>query len=265
MPLLGPYLKSFQLALQTQFTHRVNFLIGRVREFVVYGAILLLYLALPQGSGNYSQQELLTYALMSSLLGSTAFVYSMHKISDEIVEGDLTNYLLRPIHYFGYWTSRLLAERALVFLGGILQTGLLIWLFSSASFFVQKNPIILLQTSILYIGSLVLIQLFDFIGGTFSFWTNRGHGPRWLITIFIQFLSGSYLPLEALPGGIKTILSWTPFPSILFAPLQTYLGHTSTSLWITHVLTQWLWIGILFLLLRFLWQRGIKTYSAYGR
>ncbi len=265
MPFLGAYKKSFVLAWSTYLSYRVNFVVGRLREFVVYGAMLLLYSALPQGSGNYTQPELLTYTLVSSLLGSAAFIYGMASIADEINWGDLTNYLLRPINYFGYWVSQLLAQRSLLLIGGFLQLTLLLWLFSSQTFVFQTNPFVLLQTMILYLGSLALIQTFDFIGGLFSFWTNKGHGMRWLIMIFIQFLSGSYIPLDTLPGPIHTILAWTPFPSLLFAPLQAYLGRLTPLAWIQTVAIQWLWIGIAVLTVRLLWRRGLKTYGAYGR
>lgn len=265
MSVLGSYRVSFFLALNTQLAYRVNFVIGRMRDFLVYGALLLLYVALPQGSGDYSQAELLTYVLISSLFSSTAFVYGMHTIADEINFGDLTNYLLRPINYFGYWISRLAAERSLLLIGGGLQVLFLLWLFSSSSFIFQTNVWHLFQTVVLFIGSIVLIQTLDFIGGLFSFWTNKGHGPRWLITIFIQFLSGSYLPLDTLPDPVRAVLAWTPFPSVIFAPLQAYLGRMDTSAWLISVLVQWFWIGIMTLILRVLWRKGLRVYGAYGR
>lgn len=262
---LGPYRKSFSLAWSAQLTYRVNFIVGRVREFIVYGALLLLYTALPQGSGNYTQSELLTYILVSSLLGSVAFTFSMHAIASEIADGDLSNYLLRPLNYFGHWVSQSLAAKLLNFGGGIIQLFLLSWLFSSQSLGFQTHITPIAQAVVLFIGSLALIQTFDFVGGLLSFWTNRGHGPRWLITIFVQFLSGSYVPLDTLPAPIYRVLQFTPFPSLLFAPLQTYLGKLDTVTWLKALVIQWIWIGIMLLLVRTLWKRGLKTYGAYGR
>lgn len=262
---LGPYIRSFWLAWSTQLSYRLNFIVGRLREFVVYGAMLLLYSALPQGSGSYSQSDLLTYTLISSLFGSAIFIYIMTSIANEIAEGNLTNYLLRPINYFGFWISQSLAARVLTFGGGLLQLALLTWLFSDKPLALQNNIFILLQTAILFLGALTLVQALDFVGGLFSFWTNRGHGMRWLIMILIQFLSGSYIPLDTLPGPVHQILRWTPFPSLLFAPLQSYLGRLTTSVWLQTVMVQWVWIGIIVLLVRLFWTRGLKTYGAYGR
>lgn len=227
--------------------------------------MLLLYSALPQGSGTYSQADLLTYTLISSLFGSAIFIYSMASIANEIAEGNLTNYLLRPINYFGFWISQSFAARVLTFGGGLLQLALLAWLFSDKAFAFQTNPFILFQTAVLFLGSLTLVQAFDFVGGLFSFWTNRGHGMRWLIMILIQFLSGSYLPLDTLPGPLHHILAWTPFPSLLFVPLQSYLGRLTTIDWLQTVLVQWVWIAIIVFIVRLLWTRGLKTYGAYGR
>lgn len=262
MSFLAPYKKSFALAWSTQLSYRVNFFVGRLREFVVYGAMLLLYSALPQGSGVYSQKELLTYALIGSLF---PFVYGMHAMAEEISSGDLTNYLLRPINYFGYCISSILAQRSLLLLGSLLQLGLMVAIFSPDAFAFQTRIQPLAQFAVLAIGSLILLQGFDFIGGLFSFWTNKGHGMRWLITIFIQFLSGSYIPLDTFPPFVRGILAWTPFPSLLFAPLKAYLGHVGTLEWLRILIVQWCWIGAFILIVHILWKRGLRTYGAYGR
>lgn len=265
MSFLGPYRKCFQLALSTQMAYRLNFIVGRLREFLVYGAMLFLYSALPHGAGPYSQAELLTYTVVSSLLGSIAFIYNMEPIAHEIADGDLTNYLLRPLNYFGAWISRSLAARCFVLMSGLVQLGLLYWLFSNEQFAFQTQVLPILETIVLFIGSLVLLYAFDFLAGLFSFWTNRGHGMRWLVMIFIQFISGSYLPLDALPGPIHALLRWTPFPSLLFAPLQAYLGRLSPIIWLQTIVVQWLWIAVMILVVRLVWQRGLKSYGAYGR
>ena len=265
MSALGTYRRTFILSLNNQLVYRVNFIVGRLRQFIVYAAMLLIFSALPQGSGNYTREALLTYTLFSGLFASLLFVYAMEPIANEIITGDLTNYLLRPVNYFGYWISQLSAERCIVFMGGIVQLLVLRGLFSHVAFTFQTNIIPLFETVLLLVGSLVLLHLFDFTAGLISFWTHRGHGARWLLLILMQFLSGNYLPLDILPKGIQTLLNLTPFPMVLFVPLQAYLGRLSIGAWIQAVAVQWFWIGIALLGLRSTWRRGLRTYGAYGR
>lgn len=265
MSALGVYRRGFSLALSRELVYRVNFLLGRVREFIVYGSLLFLFQAIPQGLGRYTSEQAMSYLLISSLLSAPLFVYGMHMMAGEIADGDFTNYLLRPLNYFGYWASRLLASRALLFFGGLIELFILILLFAQGKFFIQTAGIAWVQVIVLFIGSLILVQLIDFIGALLSFWTNRGHGPRWMMTIFIQLLSGAYLPLDLIPPFIKRLLFLSPFPTMIYGPVKAYLGQLSPhECWIL-LLTQWIWILFFGVSVFILWKRGVRIYEAYGR
>ena len=265
MSALGVYRRGFSLALSRELVYRVNFFLGRVREFIVYGSLLFLFQSIPQGLGRYTSDQAMSYLLVSSLLSAPLFVYGMHTMAGEIADGDFTNYLLRPLNYFGYWTSRLLASRALLFFGGMIELLILILLFARGNFFVQNSGIAWIQALLLLIGSLTLVQLIDFIGALLSFWTNRGHGPRWMMTVLIQLLSGAYLPLDLIPSSFKRLLFLSPFPTIIYGPVKAYLGKLSSHEFMILLLTQWIWILLFGASVFILWKRGVRIYGAYGR
>lgn len=265
MSALGTYRRGFSLALSRELVYRVNFLLGRVREFILFAGFLFLFRAIPEGFNGYSSEEAIRYILISACLSAPLFTYGMHSIANEIVDGDLANYLLRPMNYFAYWTSRLLATRTLLIFGGIFQVALLILLFGQDLSLIQTKALPLIQCGILFLGSLALVQLIDFTGGLLSFWTNRGHGPRWLMTVLIQFLSGAYIPIDLLPHPIKQALLLTPFPSLLYGPIKAYLGKLSHPEFTSLLFTQLIWIILFTLLVSHLWKKGVRNYGAYGR
>ncbi len=240
------YLWGFQLALSNEIIYRWNFFFGRLREILVYIALIFVYTAIPQGVGEYSQQQLLSYLLLSAFVSSITFVYGMYGIGDDIVDGDLSNYLVRPINYLGFWAGRMFASRFLLLIGGVVSVMILITLFPSLS--LPRTPSLFATGAFiaLLVQSLVIIQLIDFIGGTFSFWTHRSHGARWFITV-------------------ATILSATPFPSLVGLPAEAYLGLIDQHQFLKIFLINIGWIIALGATLKILWVRGLKTYGAYGR
>lgn len=259
------YLAAFRLALSREFVYRTNFLVGRLRALLVYIAIIYLYLAIPEGVGSYSQDELLTYIVLGTVFAAVIFYDSMERIAYEIVEGDLANFLLRPISYFGYWFARNSAVRLVLIVSGFLEAGLMLTLFPKTAFFVQQDIVHVLQAIVLLAGAVIAVQLINFLGGMTAFWAHRSFGPRWLILTMTRFASGAIIPIDVFPAWITAAAFATPFPFLIFVPMQAYFGLLSPEMFVQALLMQWAWIGALGVLLTVLWRFGVKHYAAAGR
>ncbi len=257
------YATAYRLALSRALVYRANLFLGAINVLIWFGTLILLYRAIGGTIGSYSSHELVTYILLTSFLTAVLFNDTSEQIANEIFEGDLASFLLRPINYFYYWMARSAATRSVLFLIAIVVVSILSR-FVANDVIIQSNPIVLLQTATLVVGSLVLMMILDFIGATFSFWTGRSFGPRWLLMICSRFLSGAALPIALMPMWAQTIFYATPFPSIVSAPVESYLGHQRGMAFIHALVVQWIWIVILLILLWCLWKRGVKTYAAYG-
>ena len=253
------------MALSNELIYRANFMFGRIREIIVFGAILYLFSSLPTGAGNYDQPHLLTYALAAAFISGLTFVQGMESIANEIADGDLVNYLLRPINYLWFWVFRLSASKFMLAVAGIIQVSILFIVFRDRSFFIQHRISNLALAIVMILGALAIIQSLDLIAGSLSFWTHRGHGARWMIAIFTSFLSGSYYPIDLFPHWIQQILLFTPFPSLVYYPVKVYLGDISGMFIVRTLAIQWGWVLVLWFILMILWRAGIKSYEAYGR
>lgn len=263
MSRFGKYSTAYRLALSRALVFRSNLVLGAVNVLIWFGTLILLYRSIGGTIGGYSTAELVTYILGTSLLVATLFTNVMDQIADEIVEGDLINFLLRPINYFGYWIARALAIRSVLLVIATVEITFLARIFAN-DVIIQHNPTILLQTLVLFLGSIVLVTLFDFIAATFSFWTERNFGARWLVTICMRFLSGAALPISIMPQWAQTIFYATPFPSLVSAPVESYLGRLDGSAFVLTLIVQWSWIAVSTIALTVLWKKGTKSYAAYG-
>lgn len=265
MSTLGTYKVGFHLALARELVYRFNFVFGRLRSLLVFVALIFLYQALPNGVQGYSQQELIGYLLLSTWVTSVLFSFVMDHVANEIVDGDLTNYLLKPLHFFGFWTARNLATRCLLAISGVAEILILLVLFPLTQFSPPASVVGIGSFLLLFFGAFCLFQLADFIAGILAFWTDRSFGPRWLVMIALQFCSGALIPIDIFPDWFQQIVRWTPFPYAMFYPLQAYLGNLEGSSFLSVLGIQWAWVVVLGLVLFWLWKKGVKKYEAYGR
>ena len=138
--------------------------------------------------------------------------------------------------------------------------------------FLIFHPPFMIQTNILSITlclfSLILgIILYFFISVAISFigfWSNETWGPRFIFYQTVGFLAGSLLPLDILPKSLYTILQYLPFSYLIYFPTKLYLGEVSASDTMRGFAILVIWIGLMYLLVKQVWARGLKEYTAQG-
>jgi len=264
------YKQIFKVSFAQEFAYKVNFIMWRMRN--VFQIFLVFFLwdtifADPQRQlFGYDRSKILTYVF--GLLIVKAFVLSAKAtaVAGEISEGRLSFYLLKPMNYFKYWLARDISSKTLNLLFAVGETTLL--------FFVLKPPFFL-QTNVGFLSAFLLtIILAIFIYFVLVFiisfipfwWPEAAWGGHFLITVVaIEFLSGALFPLDILPQGIQNILSYTPFPYLIFFPLQVYLGKISGALLFKGILVSVFWAFALLLLMNKLWKKGLRVYEGHGQ
>jgi ABC-2 type transport system permease protein len=110
-----------------------------------------------------------------------------------------------------------------------------------------------------------LLQFFmSFAMAMLAFWLLEISTFIFILFAFEYLASGHLFPLAVLPPGVKQILYFTPFPYQLYFPIQIYMGKISgPALWLG-LATQILWVLVMYGFARFMWQRGIRKYAAFG-
>ena len=267
---MNKYLKVFKVSFQQEFAYRVNFIMWRVRNVLQIFLVFFLWDTVFASPGRqifgYGREEILTYVF--GLLVVRAFVLSAkaNEVGGEIARGDLNNYLLKPVNYFRYWLTRDVASKALNLSFAFVETAFL-YIILKPSFFIQTNPLFLIG----FLASAALAMLIYFmitlITGFVPFWSPVSTwGATFIVNaIFIEFLSGALFPLDILPGAIQNILNYTPFPYMIFFPLQIYLGKVAGAEIMRAVLISGIWVFVLWFIMNSIWRRGLKVYQAFGR
>lgn len=264
---MNKYILIISNSIQEFFVYRLNFILWRVRVIISILITYFLWQTIYTGRSNvfgYDQAQMLTYIIMITFLNGVVLSTQTFRIADEINTGTLSNFLIRPLNYFGYVASRDIADKTLNTFFSILEIFLLIFLL---------KPPLFLQTSIFWLvlflaTSFLSAVLFFEIGSLLSligFWSRETWAPRFLFFILVTFLAGTYFPLDIFPKTIYNFLELLPFTYLIFFPLKVYLGNMEIFYLWRGLSIMLLWIVLIFVILNFVWRKGLKMYRSEGR
>lgn len=247
--------------------YRLNFILWRVRMVIRLVVIYTLWQAFFSSQKiifGYSENQILTYILISEIVANFVYSTRTQDLASEIQQGNLTNYLLRPVNYFGFLISRDALDKCLNVFFSCLEV-LLLYLFFKPQIILVTDPgrlLLFILTVCIGVGLYFFISL---ILSLLTFWTKESWAPRFLFFIISDFLSGGLFPLDILPPYIYKILNILPFPYMLYFPLKIYLNQLSEVLIVQGILISLIWLGILFFAVKNVWAKGLRLYTAEGR
>lgn len=260
------YWQLLRVTIDQYFVYRLNFILWRSR--VVLNLVLIYFLWQAVFLQNrqlfgYSHDIMISYVLITSLFSDIVFSSKIHEVGVEIMQGDIVNRLLKPISFFLFVITKEIADKGINIFCSIFEITVLILLLKPPIALPESLSAILIAFIFLLIG-ICLSFFLSFCVSMIAFWSNEIWAPRFIYFMMVFMLAGNYFPLDILPKNIYNILLYTPFPYFIFMPAHILLkGYTSVTLWQSAIGI--FWTGIFALLARFLWKRGMKEFSFYGK
>lgn len=264
---MGKYILVIKNTWNEILTYRLNFVMWRARTILQFLTIYFLWLAIIPAQGEvfgWSQSLILTYILGGALLTSIIFSTRTHEIGDNIVKGDLSIFLVKPLNYFAYWFSRDVGDKLMNISFATVELYFL-FLILKPPIFIQTDPFYLVAALSAMILALLLYFLLGCLLGLLGFWSSEVWAPRFIFFILITFFAGGLFPLDILPESLFRIFEYFPFTYLLYFPLKVYLGGLDYFHIFKGGVFAFFWIIILSFLVYLIWQKGLKNYTAYGR
>lgn len=266
---LSKYIQIFKISWSEGLVYRLNFVMWRIRSIFHFFVVYFLWFAIFNQQDNvfgYQAATMLTYVLGTAILRSFVLASRSQAVNVEIATGDLNNYLVRPLNYFINWFFRDLADKALNFSFIIIEMSLVI-LILKPPIILPENFISLLIFLLAVILAMFIFFFFSFIVGCFAFWypEHNGWPLRFIVFIAVDFLAGTLFPLDIFPSVVFNIFRFLPPAYFIFYPMQVYLGRLSSNQTLIMFFIMAFWLIALFQLAKFVWQKGLKKYAAYGR
>jgi len=267
---MSKYLQVFKISLEQEFAYRLNFIMWRIRNVLQILVVFFLWDSIFYFQGRelfgYDRDKILTYVF--GLIFVKAFVLSARAqdVAGEIGRGEILNSLLKPLNYFKYWLTRDISSKSLNLFFAVIEFGFL-FIILKPPFFFQTNPLIIFLFFLCILIAMFIFYLIVFLVNAIPFWApEMSWGGHFLVTIIlVEFLSGSLFPLDILPQNIQNILNLTPFPYLIYFPLQVYLGKIEGLLILKGIIISVVWVLVLWFVMNWIWKKGLKAYQAYGR
>jgi ABC-2 type transport system permease protein len=264
------YLHVINIGIQNNLTYRFNYLTRTLFSFIPLFAMLSLWRTIYAGNSGagehsgYTQAQMIFYYLLVAVVDVlTAVNEDDWQIAADIRDGNISQFLLKPVDYLWYRLCLFFSGR-IAFIA-MACVPLAIFIFCFRSYLVVPASGVALGVFLISLVLTALLQFFmSYAMAMLAFWLLEISTFIFILFAFEYIASGHMFPLGVLPSAVERILFLTPFPYQMYFPISVYMGKVAgADLW--HGLAvQFLWVLLMYALARFMWRRGIKKYSAFG-
>ncbi len=262
------YWHVVNIGIQNLLVYRVNFLFRALIGLLPLTATLSLWRTIYQGRettvAGYSLAQMITYYLVVTLVDMlTAVTDDDWQIAADIKDGNISQFLLKPIDYLTYRLCLFGASRMIYATVALLPVTLFIF-WQSEHFVLPADSAALGWFAVSVIMTGLLQFLISYTMALLAFWLLEISTFIFIVFAFEYIAGGHLFPLDILPPALAHALAYTPFPYQLYFPVSIYVGRTTGAALYQGLLTQLCWVAAAYLLARFVWSRGIRRYSAVG-
>jgi ABC-2 type transport system permease protein len=258
------------IGIQNNLTYRVNYLARTLFSFIPLFAMLSLwrtiYAGKEQGSvlGGYTQAQMIFYYLLVAVVDVlTAVNEDDWQIAADIREGNISQFLLKPIDYLWYRLCLFFSGR-IAFIA-MACVPLAVFIFCFRDYVVWPASGAALPAFVISLVLTALLQFFiSYTMAMLAFWMLEISTFIFILFALEYLASGHLFPLDLLPPVLQQVLFCTPFPSMLYTPIGIYMGKIAGADMVRGLCVQLGWVIAGYVLARFAWRRGIRKYAAFG-
>lgn len=230
-------------------------------EITVYICIWMAIYNINADIQGISAEKMTTYYILVISLNPIIFWGINELIGDSIREGEIQRELLNPISYFNYYFGIRLGE----LLEGVVVS-IITFIISSLIFGVLLPSSIL--NFILFLAmvsiSVISLYMFEIILGLLAFYSGTTWGVEMFKRAIINIFSGAIAPLTLFPEIFQKIANVLPFKDYLYTPINIYFGDISNIEIIQVFIKQGIWVLVLYVLAKFLFNKAIKHITVNG-
>jgi ABC-2 type transport system permease protein len=257
------------LGWQDSLVYRFNALVWVLYAVLPSVTFMLVWLATYQSGerseiGGRTLPEMMTYYICVTALSVMITPHPEWDIAESIRDGKITQFIVRPIDYYGYRVAQETAYQIIKTAMMLPALALVVWAFRE---YIQLPAWDAVRFSLFACSVLLaygLLTQIKFLLGISAFWITEPGGFLEIWNILTGVFGGRLLPLNLLPGWLLTLGSVLPFASLYAFPLELLLGRPDTSEIISGFARQGIWLVALSVLVRWSWRRGLLAYEAYG-
>lgn len=204
-----------------------------------------------------SYNEMIHYTIASLLFTQIRGGDHDFELAELIRNGQLSNYLLRPVGVVEFIFIRGIAPK-LVIAGACLIVGMLI------GSLIDLSPGRLLGAMTLALAGNIIHYQIGAALSTTSFLWEESYSILMVKNMVVSLLSGELIPLNLFPHSMQWIWKSTPFYLYVYGPVQYALGHWTHAQFAMQFGLAITWMLFAWLLIVITWRLGMRRYLGIG-
>lgn len=267
LAILLKYRQAFLVGLQSNLVYRWNFAVRGIFSFFNLAVVFLLWGAAFASSprmGGFDFRQTLTYFVVLILLQFFIGAFNEdYQISEEIRNGLINQFLLKPINYYLYrftiFGAARLVSGALIVLPLLLAAPLL----RHSLVFPHEAWRLALGLPAMVMAAVIQFTI-AYCFGLLTFWLLEIQGLVILSMAVESILGGQLFPLDLLPAKLFHAARFLPFYYQMYFPAAILTGRLPRGAAAPGLALQAGWSAGLLLLAYFLWTRGLRRHTAVG-
>jgi ABC-2 type transport system permease protein len=217
------YLPFFRASMMNMFIYRGTIWLWMLVDVFQFAMMVFLWKSVYQFNdviSGFTFKEMLIYFLLINVFYIFTEVDAVFAMSEEIKEGRISLYLVKPISY----KVRLFTEtlgRAMGVLLLMLPIAIIMGIVLTLIFdIVWTVTIVEVLVAVIFVPLIFMLMFeFSFFFGTLVIHTSNEFGLVIFMSVFTRVVSGQLIPLSFYPQFIFDIIKYFPFRFISYPPL----------------------------------------------
>jgi ABC-2 type transport system permease protein len=266
-----------RISLEERLVYRGDFMLGTLMRFLPIVTQIFLWTAvfsaMPGASiQGYSKDNIIAYLLLTLVARAFSSMPGLAGgIARSIRDGSIKKYITQPVDMVGFLLLSRIAHKLVYYTVAIIPFAFLFYV--ARGYFTEgwPEPVNLAA----FIASLILAFLLGYFIeatlGLIGFWFLEVSSLLFVYMLFNFFLSGHMFPITLL-DGIHFVgdLSWgdvvraLPLQYLAYFPSAVFLGKITGPELAKGLIIEVAWLVFFIFLCRFLFNRGLRRYSAFG-
>lgn len=198
--------------------------------------------------------EMITYVLIAGPLLNWNTTRFIREVGGAVRTGDVTVFLLKPLHYPALLLSNQLGNYAFDLIAITLPVALIV------AFTFGLLPPASLEHGLIFLAYWAVSWLMLFLIATcvslLAFWILTAFALDWFLRGIMALASGGVIPLWFMPSAIASVLGYLPFAWVSYYPAAIYLGKLDLPSAMLHLFIGIGWLAALGAFVYWLWSRA---------
>ncbi len=238
------------------------YMIGMLAEPIIY-LVVWSTVARAQGGSvaGFTPGDFAAYYIVWTLVRQMNIALTPAAWEWRIREGQLTGWLLKPLHPINYDLAGLAGWKVAV---------IIMWLPIAAVLTVIFHPTLhptaadIAVFAVAIWGAYVIRSLALWLLGLVTFWTTRVNAIFEAYFTAELILSGRIVPLQLMPGWVQNVANYLPFKWTFGYPIEALTQRLPTSQLVGGLGAQAAWIAIGSVLVAVVWNRAKRRFTSVG-